>query len=58
MKILTGLSYPTEGELTLMGKKTEKGLREARKSIGAMIENPAIYPWYSVRKNVELKRLL
>lgn len=58
MKILTGLSYQTTGEMTLMGESTEKGLREARKSIGAMIENPAIYPWYSVRKNVELKRQL
>lgn len=58
MKILTGLSYQTTGEMTLMGESSEKGLREARKSIGAMIENPAIYPWYSVRRNVELKRLL
>lgn len=58
MKILTGLSYQTTGEMTLMGESTEKGLREARKSIGAMIENPAIYPWYSVRKNVEFKRQL
>ena len=58
MKILTGLSYQTEGEIMLMGESSESGLREARKSIGAMIENPAIYPWYSVRKNVELKRQL
>lgn len=58
MKILTGLSYQTNGELVLMGESTEKGLREARKNIGAMIENPAIYPWYSVRKNVDLKRQL
>lgn len=58
MKILTGLSYPTNGELMLMGESSEKGLREARRSVGAMIENPAIFPWYSVRKNVELKRRL
>ena len=58
MKILTGLSYQTSGEMTLMGEKSEAGLREARKSIGAMIENPAIYPWYSVRRNVEIKRML
>ena len=58
MKILTGLSYQTEGELSLMGESSEKGLREARKYVGAMIEHPAIYPWYSVRRNVELKRKL
>lgn len=58
MKILTGLSYPTSGEFTLMGETTEKGLREARKSVGALVENPAIYPWYSVRRNVEIKRKL
>ncbi len=58
MKILAGLSYQTSGEFSLMGEKSEKGLREARKSVGAMIEHPAIYPWYSVRRNVELKRQL
>ena len=58
MKILAGLSYQTSGEISLMGESSEKGLREARKSVGAMIEHPAIYPWYSVRRNVELKRQL
>lgn len=58
MKILAGLSYQTSGEFSLMGESSEKGLREARKSVGAMIEHPAIYPWYSVRRNVELKRQL
>lgn len=58
MKILTGLSYQTSGELSLMGETTEKGIREARNSVGAMIESPAIFKWYSIRMNVEIKRQL
>lgn len=58
MKAVAGLLVPEEGEISLFGKKGEKAIEEARKKLGVMIEQPALFPNYSVRQNVELKRIL
>lgn len=58
MKAVAGLLIPDEGEISLFGNEEEKGIREARKKLGVMIEQPALFTGYSVRQNVELKRIL
>ena len=58
MKIISGLSFPTSGDFTLMDANTPGELGMKRKNVGTMIELPALYPGYSVRQNVEMQRIL
>lgn len=58
MKIITGLSCQTEGDYSLLGKEREPEREKMRKYIGSMIEAPALYPNYSVFRNLELQRIL
>ena len=57
LRMITGLSFPTEGSLTLWGKGGEKGLQEQRKRIGSLIETPALYPYMTAYQNMEVQRL-
>lgn len=58
MKIVTGLCYPTEGTYSILGKEKEPDREKMRKYVGSMIEAPALYPNYSVMRNLELQRIL
>ena len=58
MKVIAGLSYPTEGTYSLFGKTSNSDKEKARRHIGSMIEMPALYPNYSVIQNLELQRKL
>lgn len=58
MKVLTGLLYPTSGKICLFGKEAQRELLQMRRQIGSTIENPALYPEYSVWRNIELQRIL
>ncbi|WP_195269764.1 ABC transporter ATP-binding protein [Eubacterium sp. 1001713B170207_170306_E7] len=53
-----GLSYPSAGELSLFGKREEKGLREGRKRMGCLVETPALYQGMTARQNMEAQRIL
>ncbi len=57
LRLVTGLSFPSEGTLSLWGKHTEKELQTQRKRIGAMIETPALYPNLTARQNMEVQRI-
>ncbi|MCM1284327.1 MAG: ABC transporter ATP-binding protein [Roseburia sp.] len=58
MRILTGLSLPTDGSYSLFGKENHEGMQLVRKRIGSIIEEPALYPEYSAYRNIELQRIL
>lgn len=58
MKIVTGLCHPTEGNYSILGKDADPDREKMRKYIGSMIESPALYPNYSVIRNLELQRIL
>lgn len=58
MKAVAGLTEPSSGEISLFGKSDVTGLSEARKKLGVMIEQPALFPNYSVKRNVEMRRIL
>ena len=58
MKIITGLTYPTSGTYSIMGKENTHDREKMRRYIGSMIEEPALYPNYTIIQNLELQRTL
>ncbi len=42
MKIISGISFQTEGSFELFGKSSDKEIQLQRKRIASMIEQPAI----------------
>jgi len=49
MKIVSGLIFPTSGDMTLMGETDPAAMEKKRKLVGTMIEGPYIYPGYTGR---------
>ena len=58
MKIISGLIYPTSGDYSLMDAEDPKEIAKKRKLVGTMIEEPALYPKFTVRQNVEIQRTI
>lgn len=57
IRLVTGLSFPSDGEIFLWGKSGEKQLQEQRKRIGALIESPALYGNMTAAQNLEVQRI-
>ncbi|OPJ64231.1 ABC transporter ATP-binding protein [Clostridium oryzae] len=57
VRLITGLAAPSSGTIELFGEDTEKGLSNARKRIGALIERPTFYPDMTAYQNLEACRL-
>lgn len=57
IRLITGLAFPTDGELSLWGKTGEKNLQEQRKRIGSLIEGPALYNNMTAYQNMEVQRI-
>lgn len=55
MKMLAGLELPTEGEIELLGERQAPGCTSRR--LGALIENPGIYPGLSGFDNVMVRAI-
>lgn len=58
IRIIMGLSDPTNGSICIFGKTDEEGLSEARKKIGTLIEYPTFYKTMSAFENLEINRKL
>lgn len=58
MKIVSGLIFPTSGDYSLMGESDPKAIERKRRNVGTIIEEPALYPKYSVWRNVEIQRMI
>lgn len=56
MRMLSGLSNPTKGTITLFGKHGSEAHKE-RKKIGVLIEHPGIYSNMSAYKNLKIKAI-
>jgi len=54
MKILTGMTTQTSGDITILDKKNEE-LKSVRDRLGAHIEAPALYPDMSATDNLKFK---
>ncbi|MBY0012332.1 ABC transporter ATP-binding protein [Paenibacillus typhae] len=55
-KCITGQVFPTSGTITLYGKKEAAGVRQQRRKIGTMIEEPVFFPDFTARQNLEYFR--
>lgn len=56
MRMLSGLSNPSKGSITLFGKQGAEAQKERRK-IGVLIEHPGIYSNMSAYKNLKIKAI-
>ncbi|MGL6173395.1 MAG: ATP-binding cassette domain-containing protein [Cellulosilyticaceae bacterium] len=54
MRLIMGLSFPTEGKIELFGDSLERELRNNRKRIGAMVGEPTYNREITGRKNLEI----
>lgn len=52
MRMLAGLSFPDEGEVSLFGSKTKKEQERNRSRVGFLIEGPVFYPDMSAYQNL------
>ena len=57
IRMITGLAFPSSGELLLFGNSNEKELQEARRKIGALVEGPSIYPFMSAKENLRAQQI-
>ncbi len=58
MKMISGLSYPTSGEITLFGcKGADLHRQNVFARIGTLIEAPGLYPGMSAKENLRMKCL-
>lgn len=58
MRMVTGLSFPTEGTLTLFGKSKNDSLENTGKRIGALIEYPAVIGNMTAKENMHFQCLM
>ena len=56
MKMIAGLSNPTSGSITLLGK-SGADIAEVRDKIACLIEAPGLYPNMTAQENLKLKLL-
>ncbi|QVK20103.1 ATP-binding cassette domain-containing protein [Mycoplasmatota bacterium] len=56
-RIITGLSIPDTGSITLFGKQSQSELNYERKRIGCVIETPALYNNLTATQNLEYYRI-
>lgn len=57
IRLISGQSAPTSGEITLLGVTGARELNRARARTGAMIEVPSFYPYLNARQNLEYYRI-
>lgn len=57
IRLITGLTFPTEGNISLFGKTGEKELQKQRARIGCMVETPALYKNMTAEQNLEAQRI-
>lgn len=57
IRLITGLSFPSEGSMSLFGKSGEKELQKQRSRIGCMVETPALYKNMTAQQNLEAQRI-
>jgi NitT/TauT family transport system ATP-binding protein len=61
LRIMAGLTTPTEGEVTIAGQPLWRGERrddDALRKLGLVFQDANLFPWYSVEENFSLPLLL
>lgn len=57
IRMITGLAFPTSGEISIFGNKGEKDLQNSRKKIGALVEGPTLYPFMTAKENLRSQQI-
>ena len=57
IRLISGQSIPSSGQITLFGQTSDAGLNRARSRTGAMVEIPSFYPYLTARQNLEYYRI-
>ena len=57
IRLISGQSNPTGGEIVLFGASSPAALNRARARTGAMVEIPSFYPYLTARQNLEYYRI-
>lgn len=57
IRMITGLGFPTSGELFLFGKTGEDELQKARRNMGALVEGPSLYPFMTAKENLRTQQI-
>ena len=57
IRLISGQSMPSSGQICLFGETTDAGLNRARSRTGAMVETPSFYPYLTARQNLEYYRI-
>lgn len=52
IRMIVGLTNITSGEILVNGNSISKNYKKAIENIGAIVENPELYPYLSARKNL------
>ncbi len=58
MRLIAGLSFPTEGKLSLFGSVTGKQYQEELKRLGCLIEYPSMNGAMTAKENLKLHRIM
>src|SRR5699024_1152458 len=57
LRLITGLAFPTNGSIELFENKGRRKMTAAHKRMGAIIENPALFPNMTAYEYLEVQRL-
>ena len=57
LRMVTGQTMPTAGELELFGATAPADIVKMRRRTGAMVETPGFYPYLTARENLEYYRV-
>lgn len=57
IRLISGQSLPTSGEIELFGATSGRELNRMRARTGAMVEIPSFYPYLTARQNLEYYRI-
>ncbi|HEY7619474.1 MAG TPA: ATP-binding cassette domain-containing protein, partial [Solirubrobacteraceae bacterium] len=61
LRILAGLTRPSEGEVTVAGRPLWRGDRrddDALRKLGLVFQDANLFPWFTVEENIALPLLL
>ena len=57
LKLLAGHSFPSQGDLQILGQHSEQALNDRRRKIGCLIEEASFFPNMTVEQNLHYYRL-
>lgn len=56
MRMMTGQTLPSSGELELFGETSPQGIDRMRANLGAVVETQSFFPFFTARENLEYYR--